>query len=237
MPKKKRDKIFIWPSWISKLVAGEEQCEWKYWLKAHYLLDKKPSDFNLAKWTIQHNQLIRQRREGLERLGFKVFVEDQNAFKLIVRKGKYLIPEEWKGDDLIEEIGDDIIISGKADIVAIGQDEDMQGEMENIYLVEDCKTGQPKTSDHVQVILYMMLLPKAIEKYKGIEFNGCIVYKLGVPNIDIPAEAAQDEELKKIIWDTMKRIAGKEDLCRKVPSLNECRKCDICKQDCDERIE
>jgi len=229
--KQKRDNIFIWPTWIAKLVAGEEQCEWKYWLKAHYLLDKKPSDFNLAKWTVEHNQLLRQRRDALERLGFKVSIEDQNAFKLVIRTGEYWIPENWKSDKLIDTINQDITISGKADIIAVNLE-----EKESIYLIEDCKTGQPKTSDHIQVILYMMFIPKAIDKYKDMEFNGCIVYKLGLHNIDIPAEAAQDESLKRIIWDTIKRIAGNESECRKIPSYRECKNCDINCEDCNERI-
>jgi len=233
----KRNEVFVWPSWICKLVAGEEQCEWKYWLKAHYTHDKKPSNFNLDEWTIKHNQLLRERREALERLGFKVFVEDQNAFKLEIKAGDYIRSEG--SDELISTLKEKIIISGKADIVAIGQEEDKQitNKMHNITLVEDCKTGNCKTSDRVQVILYMLLLPKAIKKYKDTIFSGTIVYKLGVPNVDISPEAAQDEYLKKIIWDTIKLIAGDESKCRRVPSENECRRCDICKEDCDERIE
>ena len=234
MPKQKRDKVFIWPSWVSKLVAGEEQCYWKYWIKAHYTFDKLPNDFNLAKWTIQHNQLLHQRRDALEKLGFKVSIEDQNSFKLDVLLNKNVV------GNLINPLDSQaitIIISGKADIIAIGEEESLSGEIEHIYLVEDCKTGNPKTSDHVQVMLYMLLLPKAIEKYKNVEFDGCIVYKLGIPNIDIPAEAAQDESLKKIIWDTIKQIAGDEVNCRKVPSRKECNRCDISKEFCNERIE
>lgn len=243
MPKKKRDKVFIWPTWITKLVAGEDQCEWKSWFKAHYMYDKKPSDFNLAKWTVNHQQLLKQRRDALERLGFKVYIEDQNAFKLNIS-----VPVKKAESDLltpaIKSYGEkldfiEFTISGKADIVAIGEEEDekITGVMHSTNVVEDCKTGSCKTSDHIQVMLYMMLLPKAIEKYKGMEFSGCIVYKLGVPNVDIPIEAAQDESLKKIIWDTMKQIAGDEAECRKVPSKKECGWCDIPCGDCLERIE
>lgn len=220
--KKKRDKIFVYPTWIAKLVAGEEQCEWKYWLKAHYLLDKKPSDFNLAKWIVEHNQLLKQRRDDLEKDGYVVFIEDQNAFKLDIQ----LQTKEGRVNPQDPCI---IIISGKADIIAI---------KENIYLVEDCKTGNPKTSDHIQVIEYMLFLPKAVEKYKDVRFNGCIVYKLGIPNMDIPSYVAYDDPtIKKIIWDTIKQITGEEVNCRKVPSVNECNKCDVCKEDCLERIE
>ena len=83
----------------------------------------------------------------------------------------------------------------------------------------------------------MMLLPKAIEKYKGLKFSGCIVYKNGVPNVDIPIEAAtEDEELKRIIWDAIKKMVGDEADCRKVPSKKECAWCDISKSECSERV-
>lgn len=233
MPKKEREKPFVWPSWISKLVAGECQCEWAYWFKSHFMYDKKPSDFNLHRWSINHNQLVHSRRDALEKLGFTVTIEDQNSFKMIVQ-----IPV---GEDFRESILHiDVVISGKADLVALGKEEDPRHEGDCLwtYLVEDCKTGNPKTSDHVQVILYMLFLPLAVQRYKDAEFSGCIVYKAGVPNVDIPSEAAtKDEELKKIIWDTIKRIAGNEVNCCKVPSMNECRRCDITCADCSERIE
>lgn len=212
MPKKLRDKPFVWPSWISKLVAGESQCEWQFWFKSHFMYDKKPSDFNLARWTVDHNQLLRSRREELEKLDFTVYIEDQNSFKLNMK---------------------DIVISGKADIVAISELVPTVGRM---YIVEDCKTGNPKTSDHIQVVLYMLFLPISIEKYKGVEFDGCIVYKAGVSNMEIPASAAQDTELKRYIWDTIKRITGAVG-CRKVPSQKECSWCDIPKEDCNMRVE
>jgi len=236
MSKKKRDNPFVWPTWISKLVAGEDQCVWKYWFKSHFMYDKAPGDFNLARWTVNHTTLVRSRRDALERLGFKVFIEDQNSFKY-----EFFIPK--KLGTWIPKEGEKITISGKADIVAIGREEDekITGKMHEIYLVEDAKTGNPKTSDHIQVMLYMMLLPKAIieeegQKYKGVKFDGCIVYKLGVPNADIPAEAADDESLKKEIWRTIKQITGDEADCRKVPSRKECGYCDITCENCDERI-
>lgn len=217
MEKTKRDKVFVWPSWISKLVAGEEQCEWKYWLKAHYSFDKEPSDFNLAKWTVNHNSLLRNRREELIKLGYKVFVEDQNSFRLNIK---------------INDI--DIIISGKCDIIAFKE----ENGKTIIAVIEDGKTGRAKTSDSIQIMFYMLLVPKAIEKYKDIKFDGCIVYKEGVTNVPIPAEAAYDDEsLKSTIWECIKRIAGEENECLKVPSCNECKKCDVPKALCGDKIE
>lgn len=206
--KKLRDKIFIWPSWIAKLVAGEEQCEWKYWLKAHYQTDKKPSGFNLASWTIQHNQLLRKRRDELEKLGYIVTIEDQNSFKYT--------PE-----------GKDFVISGKIDIVAY---------KDNEAIVEDCKTGSCKTSDYVQVLFYMLMLPLVFPAHKDKIISGTIVYKDGVPNSPVPETVVNDKTLVDLIWTTIALIAGKEESCRRVPSVNECKKCDICAGDCKDRI-
>jgi len=238
MPKEKRDKVFVWPSWISKLVAGEDHCFWKYWFKCHYTYDKMPSDFNLAAWNIKHTSLLRSRVDALEKLGFKVFIEDQNSFKMnfiVTKAGDTIIDDKLWPEDAISMR---FTISGKADIVAIGEEEDerISGKMHSIALVEDCKTGSCKTSDHVQVIIYMLFLPKAIEMYKGLKFNGCIVYKNGVPNADIPASAAQDESLKQAIWNAIKKIVGNEADCRKTPSQKECAWCDVPKAECDKRI-
>jgi hypothetical protein len=221
--KQKRDQIFVWPTWISKLVAGEENCFWKYWFKAHYKCDKKSGDFNLTKWTIEHTKLLRKRVKELERLGYTVTIEDQNSFRfdLIVK------PQEGDHRKIYKD-GGDIVISGKADIVAIKGDEN---------IVEDCKTGNPKVSDHIQVLIYMLLLPLSIEKFKNQKFLGRIVYKDNMPNVDIPIKTYEDEDLKREIWDTIKLIAGDEENCRKVPSMNECKRCDITCENCKERVE
>ena len=207
--KTKRDKVFIWPSWISKLVAGEVQCEWSYWFKAHYKVDKsKSTNFDLATWCVNHTNLIKTRREELEALGYTVRVEDQNSF--------YYTPP-----------GKTYTISGKADLVAIKPEE---------AIVEDAKTGKCKTSDFVQVLFYMFMLPVAHKDYKGKDFSGTIVYRKGVGNQPVPSAAKLDMKLKNNIWSTINLIAGDEEHCRRVPSYNECKRCDICRSDCPSRM-
>ena len=215
--KTKRDKVFIWPSWISKLVAGEVQCEWCYYFKAHYKIDKaKSTNFSLATWTINHNNLIKARRAELEALGYTVRVEDQNSF--------YYTPP-----------GKNYTISGKADIVAIKSGVDDGCDVEE-YIVEDAKTGKCKTSDFVQVLFYMYMLPVAHASYIGKDFSGMIVYRKGVGNQTVPSDAKNDVKLKNNIWSTINLIAGEEVHCRRVPSYNECQRCDICKGDCPSRV-
>lgn len=158
----KRSNPFVWVSWLSKLMAGEKQCEWACWFRSHYIWDKLPSGLDLAKWTAEHAQLLRARRATLEAEGFTVYAEDQNSFTL-------------KGKTGIE-------VSGKPDIVAIRGSE---------AYVEDCKTGTPRHSDHFQVLVYMLSLPHVEGPWKGLELNGRIVYSntvVDVPSSKIDAD-------------------------------------------------
>jgi len=210
--KQKRDKVFVWVTWLTKLISGEAQCEYVSWFKAHYKHDKVDSgNFDLAKWTINHNQLLHKRRDELEKKGYIVTIEDQNSFKLTLPKG--------------------ITVSGKVDIVALSCPQ--LGIYHLDGLVEDCKTGKPKNSDQVQVMLYMLFLPKCIKKYEDVAFDGCVVYK----DSEVPISSTDiDANLRNVVWDLIEKVGGDEP-CRKVPSLDECKYCDISKKDCPERME
>jgi len=203
--KTERYSPYIWVTWLTKLIAGEQQCEFQSWFKAHYKYDKKPNSFDLCKWTIKHNQLLHKRRDELEKEGYAVKIEDQNSFHLDLPKG--------------------ITVSGKADIVA--SDNTLRG------IVVDCKTGRPKNSDQVQILLYMMFLPQSIKKYEGISFDGYVKYK----DSEVPIlHTDVDTDLKEVVWDLIKRIGGDKP-CRKVPSYDECKWCDISKENCPEKVE
>lgn len=146
--KQQRSQPYIWVSWISKLMGGDNQCQWAAWFRAHYKHDKLPSDFDTAKWTAGHNQLLRTRTKELKDEGFEVYIEDQNSFKIESSRG--------------------FTLSGKADIVAIKGDNGF---------VEDCKTGSQKAADSMQVIIYMLSLPVATTHCKGLTLEGRVVYK------------------------------------------------------------
>ena len=213
--KQKRDKPYVWCTWLTKYITGEQQCEYAAWLKAHYKLDKAPSNFNSRQWNIDHTQLLHKRRDELESkdLGqhkVKVKLEDQNSFKVYLPHGA--------------------ILSGKADIVCLvlnPEDAIIDG------IVDDCKTGKPKDSDQVQVMLYMMFLPICIEEYAGVKFRGHVVYH----DHNVPIEWVEiDSNFQELIGNLVKRIVAKEP-CRKVPSYNECKWCDVLKEDCPEKVE
>jgi len=149
-----RSNPFIWISWLSKLMAGEKQCQWACWFRSHYRWDKLPSGCDLARWTAEHAQLLRSRRATLEAQGFTVYTEEQNSFTLMGRTG--------------------IEVSGKPDLVALRGQE---------AYVEDCKTGTPRHSDHFQVLVYMLSLPHVDGPCKGRKIEGRIVYGNAVVDI------------------------------------------------------
>jgi hypothetical protein len=201
---RERPHPFIWVTWLSKLMAGEKQCEWACWFRSHYQWDKLPSGADLARWTADHAALLRARRLQLEADGFVVYAEEQNSFTLTGKTG--------------------IEVSGKPDIVAIRGSE---------AYVEDCKTGTPRHSDHLQVLVYMLSLPHVEGPCKGRRLEGRIVYKNMV--VDVPSSKI-DNGLKELFRKTVLTIGGQEP-AKRVPSWSECRFCDISKADCPERIE
>ncbi len=220
--KKARQKPFVWPSWITKLIAGEDHCHWKSWLKSHYqYYDKTPSTFDSAMWNVKHTTLLRSRMDVLTGMGHRVLIEDQNAAKL----------------DYCSNAGDSCVISFKPDILAFGRTEWCADTPPGDFAeISDAKSGKPKTSDSVQVWLYQLLLPLAVPDYANIKFSGCVVYKEGVQNVNIPNTIADDAGLREQIFSTIDKIIGPEVACRKTPSKMECRFCDIARSECAQKF-
>lgn len=127
----KSGKPYIWVTWLAKLLGGN-RCVWSAWFKAHYKYDKyEEMAADLVKWNREHNKLMAARVKELEADGWKVMVEDQNAFKLE---------------------GEVAVVAGKPDIVAT-----KAGEV----LVVDGKTGRERDSDIWQVLFYLFSIPKS----------------------------------------------------------------------------
>ncbi len=115
-------------------------------------------------------------------------------------------------------------LGGVADLVAV---RDGEG------LVVDCKSGQRRDSDAFQVLTYMLVLPLTHAACKGVSLAGEVQYRDG--RLAIPAEKL-DAETKALITATIERVGGDEPLPR-VPSVAECRFCDIGAADCPERVD
>lgn len=198
---------YVWPSWITKLITGEESCQWKLWFKSHYTYEKTPSDFDQVTWVTRHTSLLRSRAEELREAGYQVFVEDQNSFRLEGNNGA--------------------VISGKPDIVAIKGHE---------VCVIDCKTGKEKPSDKTQVLIYMLLLPLSPshkDKLQGMQISGQIQYQHHRADVTVDQVNA---DFKTVVRKAM-NVAAQTEQPGKVPSFGECRWCDITAKDCPQRVE
>ena len=151
-----REHPYIWATWISRLLAGESSCEWAGWFRAQYQdWVKPPSDFDSARWMMDHTDLVNQARESREKLAYTVYAENQNAFRLK---------------------GATATLAGKPDLIAIkGGD----------AVIIDAKTGRPSPHHAVQVLTYMYAVPRAMPEYKGMEFRGHVIYPDGNVQIPV----------------------------------------------------
>ena len=199
-----REQPYIWATWLSRLLAGESSCEWSSWFRAHYQeWQKPPSDFDSARWMLDHTALVNQALKSREALGYEVFTENQNAFRLR---------------------GATATLAGKPDLIAVkGGD----------AVIIDAKTGKPSPHHSVQVLTYMYAVPRTLPEYKGIEFRGHIIYLDG--NAQIPVSGL-DQRFIDRLGALIRRLAD-ETPARRVPSISECRFCDITAEDCPERVE
>ena len=142
-----RESPYVWVTWLAKLLAGENSCEWASWFRSHYQdWAKPPSDFNQAQWMLDHTALLNRERESWEKTGYSVYTEGQNAFRL---RGRHAT------------------LAGRPDLIAVkGSDK----------VIIDAKTGKPGPAHAIQVITYMYAVPRALEQYRGMEFKGHVVY-------------------------------------------------------------
>ena len=199
-----RESPYVWATWLARLLAGEASCEWAAWFRAHHQdWAKPPSDFDSTQWMLEHTALVNQARESREKLGYIVCTEGQNSFRL---RGKFAT------------------MAGKPDLIAVkGQD----------VVIVDAKTGKPSPSHAAQVMIYQYAVPKALDRYRGMEFRGHVIYPDA--NVQIPASGIDGKFVERL-GALIRRLAA-ETPARKVPSATECRWCDITKADCPERNE
>src|SRR6185295_17362145 len=81
---------YVWVTWLTKILAGEGQCLYQPWLKAHFRYDKRPdTTFNLAGWVVT--------------------LERQNAFQLF---GKSAILA-GQPDIVAVRPGETLVVDGK----------------------------------------------------------------------------------------------------------------------------
>ena len=203
----RRDNVYVWVTWLSRLLVGDASCEWASWFKAHHSGYSKVSrDFSLSTWKIHHTRLLNDVRDRLEAAGHTVSVERENSFKL--------------------QGGSGALVSGQADLVSVAPD----GQI----TVYDVKTGAQRDSDVAQVMIYMYALPLVADSpWRGKSIDGCLVYRDGTEKY-IPA-AAIDDDFREGLYGLIRRVVS-DGPARRVPSPPECNWCDLTDLDCSERV-
>ena len=206
MAEKKKGKPYLWVTWITKLLSGENECAWASWFKARHFYKKLDDGFDLAAWTATHSAMVSKRAAELVEAGYTVYVEGENDFKLV---GK--------------ETG--TTIAGKPDIVAVSG---------RAALVVDCKSGKRRDSDWWQVMIYMFALPIVRKDLipAGVKIRGEVCYQNTKRLVDT-------RELTKArvadIVAVVKRLSF--GFAKEVPSVRECRYCNIGPDDCSARVD
>lgn len=202
-----RKNPYIWVSWLSKLLAGSNSCEWAAWFKTRYegsSWKKVESDFDLKQWQVDHTALCVRETIRLEDTGAKVKVEDRNSFNL--------------------NLGN-VTIGGKPDLVSLLPD--------GTILVQDCKTGKPRPEHKLQVMLYMWVLPLAFPELREATFHGQVIYRESTESV---CASEVDDNFVLSVKELIDRLANEQG-ARRAPSLSECRFCDIPSLHCNDRIE
>jgi hypothetical protein len=153
-----------------------------------------------------HTALMATVRRRLEENGWRVFVEDQNEFKL-------------RG-----QVAD---VAGKADIIAT-----MPGHL----LVADGKTGKPRDSDWWQVVIYLFAVGLARPDLLATngqpnEVEGEVVYY--GKSIRIPLTEVSEERRDAIV--RLVKVVGGATPPARAPSRRECERCTIGYADCPQR--
>jgi CRISPR/Cas system-associated exonuclease Cas4 (RecB family) len=93
----KRQKPYVWVTWLAPLLAGEEQCKFKLWNQANF--SSKSSGDMPSDWLVKHQGLLTETAYDLRSEGYTVEEEDANALHLKTMAG--------------------VTLAGKPDIVAL----------------------------------------------------------------------------------------------------------------------
>ena len=133
-----RTSPYMYVTWIPRYLTDDKSCLFAAWFKAnHQGYAKMPSDFNSAKWNMEHTDLMNELVAELEERGCELFIEQQNSFR-------------------VESARSGAVTGGKPDVIAVHPD--------GRKVIYDAKTGQEAASHIVQVQLYMYLLPRSQTK-------------------------------------------------------------------------
>ncbi len=204
-----RSAPYLYVTWISRPLVGEKNCLLAFWYKANNQgYPKASSDFNSAKWNMEHTDLMNELVEKLEEQGCQVFIESQNSFK-------------------VESPRSGVVISGKPDVIAVHPN--------GRVVIYDVKTGQESASHVAQVQLYMYLIPRAEgDRWRSTTFEGAVVYP-GGREVPVSADSVDESFIARVTEFIRKMTSPLP--ARRVPSQPECGWCELTSADCPDRVD
>ena len=206
-----RTSTYLYATWISRYLTGDKSCLWACWFKGNYQgFPRMPSDFDSARWNMEHTDLLNELVAELEEQGCELFIERQNSFR-------------------VESSRSGAVVGGKPDLIAVFPD--------GRTVVYDVKTGQESASHIVQVQLYMYLLPLSdLTRWKGMgrKLEGAVVYRDG-HQVNVPADSIDGAFVARVA-DFMQKMTS-DMPPRRVASLVECGFCELTKGDCPDRLD
>lgn len=198
---KPRTAPFIWTTWLASVMSGDNPCHWQAWFQTHNeLTEKQPSNFDLAGWKIDHTRLLSELTKELSS-GKEVLIRTE--YPLSHSFGKY-------GTRL----------KGAADIVCWDK---------SLVKVFDCKTGKERSSDQIQVMLYMWQLAQSPD-FSGHRIEGEVVYRSRRQSIPRLPDTFEDNLMYFIGI-----LSGNEEAIKSPGKV--CRFCSITKSDCTDRVD
>lgn len=166
--------------------------------------------------------------EKYEEQGFDLAKWNRDHDRLMAKRRRALELDGWTVT--VEEAnafkleGASAVVAGKPDLIAVKGDR---------VLLVDGKTGRERESDVWQVLIYLYALPKRRPDLAALQIEGEVHYRDGDITLT-PDELTNGGRLDPIV-DLIKVISS-DTPPAKVPSRDECKRCNIGKKDCPQRI-
>jgi CRISPR/Cas system-associated exonuclease Cas4 (RecB family) len=199
-----RETPFVWTTWLPPLLNGDKHCEWAAWFRAHFA---------------EYDQAPSEFKRADWKLDHTALLKDT---RLRLERQGYRVFLEHK---FTVRGRSGITLSGKPDIIATREDSN---------LIVDVKTGKRWDWHDIQVLIYMWAIPVRHPTFRGLTFDGRVLYKGQKRPVRIGSEEVT-ETFRKRVRELILLVGG-NDPPRKTPSPYECRYCPIAASECPERV-
>lgn len=187
-------------------LLGGDSCKWAIWFKTHY-------------WYKKFEEPTRT---------FDLLQWSRDHAALVQRRLAELSRDGWavrlEDQNAFKLEGLGAILAGKPDLV---------GESREAVLMSDGKTGSERPSDLWQVLIYLWAWKKRFPHDQRM-VSGEILYGQDDRSVPVSAERLTESVIGEIVG-IIKAVSG-EIPPAKVPSWNECSRCDIGPFECPQRV-